>query len=135
MPRTKKNPKSKYHAKKYMVDGIEFDSKKEANRYLELKSLHRRGEIRDLQMQVPFILIPAQYEEKIEYTPKKKKEKIVKKLVEQKVSYVADFVYTRNTGEIVVEDVKGYRKGTAYSVFVIKRKLMLERHGIKVLEV
>lgn len=128
-------PKSKYKAKKFAVEGIEFDSKKEANRYLELKTLERRGEIRDLQMQVPFVLIPAQYEERIEYTPKRHKEKRVKRIVEQKVSYVADFVYTRNNGEIVVEDVKGYRRGTAYSVFVIKRKLMLERHGIKVVEV
>lgn len=128
-------PKSKYRAKKFTVEGIEFDSKKEASRYIELKMLERRGEIRDLQMQVPFILIPAQYEERIEYTPKRNVEKRVKRLVEQKVSYVADFVYTRSNGEIVVEDVKGYRRGTAYSVFVIKRKLMLERHGIKVVEV
>lgn len=128
-------PKSKYKAKKYTVDGIEFDSKKEANRYLVLKSQQRQGIIRDLQMQVQFVLIPAQYEEKIEYTPKQRKEKRVRKLVEQKVSYVADFVYTNSTGEVVVEDVKGYRKSTAYSVFVIKRKLMLERHGIKVVEV
>lgn len=128
-------PKSKYKAKKYTVDGIEFDSKKEANRYLVLKNQERQGIIRDLQMQVPFVLIPAQYEECIEYTPKQRKEKRVRKLVEHKVSYVADFVYTRSTGEVVVEDVKGYRKGTAYSVFVIKRKLMLERHCIKVVEV
>lgn len=126
--------KSKYHAKKSVVDGIEFDSKKEADRYLELKMLQRRGEIRDLQMQVPFVLIPAQYEERIEYTPKKRKEKVVRRLVEQKVSYIADFVYTMD-GKVIVEDVKGYRKGTAYSVFSIKRKLMLERHGIKVVEV
>lgn len=128
-------PKSKYKARKFTVDGIEFHSKKEANRYIELKLLERRGEIRGLQMQIPFLLVPAQYEERIEYTPKRNLEKRVKRLVEQKVSYVADFVYSRNNGEIVVEDVKGYRRGTAYSVFVIKRKLMLERHGIKVVEI
>lgn len=87
-------------------------------------------------MQVPYVLIPAQYEERIEYTPKKKNEKLVKKLVEREVTYVADFVYTYVcNGKVAVEDVKGYRKGTAYSVFVIKRKLMLERYGIKVIEV
>lgn len=127
---------SKYLAKKIEIDGILFDSKKEANRYLVLKGQQRQGIIRDLRMQVPYVLIPAQYEERIEYTPKKKKEKLVKKLVEREVSYVADFVYKRVCdGEIVVEDVKGYKIGTAYSVFVIKRKLMLERYGIKIVEI
>lgn len=127
---------SKYLAKKIEIDGILFDSKKESNRYLVLKNQQRQGIIRDLQMQVPYVLIPAQYEERIEYTPKKKKEKLVKKLVEREVSYVADFVYKRVCdGEIVVEDVKGYKIGTAYSVFVIKRKLMLERYGIKIVEI
>lgn len=131
-----KNKKSKYLAKKIEIDGILFDSKKEADRYLVLKVQQRQGIIRDLRMQVPYVLIPAQYEERIEYTPKKKNEKLVKKLVEREVSYVADFVYTYVcNGKVVVEDVKGYRKGTAYSVFVIKRKLMLERYGIKIIEV
>lgn len=93
--------KSKYHAKKSVVDGISFDSKKEADRYLVLKSQQRQGIISDLQMQVPFVLIPAQYEERLEYTPKRKRQKIVKKLLEKKVVYKADFVYTRD-GEIVV---------------------------------
>lgn len=127
---------SKYLSKKIEIDGILFDSKKEANRYLFLKGQHRQGIIRDLRMQVPYVLIPAQYEERIEYTPKKKKEKLVKKLVERQVTYVADFVYKRScNGEVVVEDVKGYKRGTAYSVFVIKRKLMLERYGIKIVEI
>lgn len=126
---------SKYRAKKIEVDGYSFDSKKEADRYLFLKSKERLGLIRDLQMQVPFVVIPAQYKFVTEYTPKTHKEKTVKKLAEQKVVYKADFVYTTYDGELCVEDVKGYRKGTAYSVFVIKRKLMLERHGIQVIEV
>lgn len=131
-----KNKKSKYLAKKIEIDGILFDSKKEANRYIFLKGQQRQGIIRDLRMQVPYVLIPSQYEEHIEYTPKKRKKKTVKKLVEREVTYVADFVYTNVcNGKVSVEDVKGYRKGTAYSVFVIKRKLMLERYGIKVLEV
>lgn len=134
--KNKKYKKSKYLAKKIEIDGILFDSKKEADRYLVLKGQQRQGIIRDLRMQVPYVLIPAQYEERIEYTPKKKNKKLVKKLVEREVAYVADFVYTYIcNGKVVVEDVKGYRKGTAYSVFVIKRKLMLERYGIKVIEV
>jgi hypothetical protein len=56
------------------------------------------------------------------------------KLLERECLYVADFVYTDATGETIVEDVKGYRGGQAYSVFKIKRKLMLFIHGIKIHE-
>lgn len=127
--------RSKYKAKKIEIDGVQFDSKKESNRYLELKSKERRGEIRDLQLQVPFQLLPAQYKETTQYT-KTGKEKTVKKLIERKVMYVADFVYiVCSSGEFVVEDVKGYKRSTAYSVYVMKRKLMLYIHGIQIKEV
>lgn len=53
---------------------------------------------------------------------------------ERAVRYIADFVYERD-GRTVVEDVKGYRHGTAYNVFSIKRKLMLEKYGIEVAEI
>lgn len=129
-----KNRFAKYRAKKVVIDGIQFDSKKEAERYLVLKYKEKNGEIEDLQLQVPFVLIPTQYEKAVTYTPKRHKEKIVKKILEQKVVYIADFVYTED-GEIVVEDVKGYKNSTAYAVFVIKRKLMLFIHGIKVREI
>lgn len=125
---------SKYHAKKVVIDGKEFDSQKEATRWKELCLLQRAGVISNLQCQVPFELIPAQYEMVIEYTPKTHKEKQVKKLVEQSVKYVADFVYEKDC-KTVVEDVKGYREGQAYAVFTIKRKLMLYIHGIRVVEV
>lgn len=126
---------SKYKAKKIQVDGISFDSKKEANRYLELKSKERYGEIMDLQLQVPFQLLPAQYKEET-IRAKSGKEKATKRLVERKVMYVADFLYIdSNTGEFVVEDVKGYKRSTAYSVYVMKRKLMLYIHGIQIKEV
>lgn len=125
---------SKYKAKKVTVDGIEFDSKKEAAHYQELKLLERAGKIKNLQLQVPFVLIPAQYEECIEYTQKNHKEKKVKKLVEKKLSYIADFVFEQD-GKTIVEDVKGYRQSGAYSTYVIKRKLMLWIHGIRIQEV
>lgn len=51
---------SKFGNKKYSIDGIKFDSKKESQRYCELKMLERAGQISDLQLQVEFILIPAQ---------------------------------------------------------------------------
>ena len=115
---------SKYHAKKVEFDGIVFDSKKEAARYAELKILSDAGEIRELRLQQKYELIPAQ--------------RIDGKVAERACTYIADFVYEERDGEdwkCVVEDVKGYRQSTAYAVFAIKRKLMLERYGVRVKEV
>lgn len=125
---------SKYHAKKIEADGMVFASRKEYNRWQELKLLERAGRIKNLQTQVRFELIPAQYTEVTEYTPKTHKPKTVQKLIEKKLSYVADFVYDRD-GQMVVEDVKGYRESGAYSLYVIKRKLMLYIHGIRIQEI
>lgn len=124
--------KSKYGAEKVTVDGLTFDSKKEANRYRELKILEKIGEITNLQMQVKYVLIPAQREPD---TVGKRGGIIKGKLIEREVSYIADFVYTDVNGNRVVEDVKGYRGGGAYEVFKIKRKLMLYIQKIKVEEV
>ncbi len=124
---------SKYKAKKVIVDGIRFDSQKEANHYCELKMLEKAGKIKNLQLQVPYELIPAQYQEEKLIT-KRGKEKAIKKLIERKVVYIADFVYLQDE-ETVVEDVKGYRQAGAYALFVLKRKLMLKEYGIKVKEV
>ena len=125
----------KYKSRKIIVDGIKFDSKKEAARYKELKMLERAGIIQDLQRQVKYVLIPAQYEPSGEiYTKGKEKGKPKKgKLIERECAYYADFVYTAN-GKTVVEDVKGYRDGQAYNLFTIKRKLMLYVHNIKIKE-
>lgn len=124
--------KSKYGAKKVTVDGLTFDSKKEANRYRELKILEKIGEITNLRMQVKYVLIPAQREPD---TVGKRGGIIKGKLIEREVSYIADFVYTDVNGNRVVEDVKGYRGGGAYEIFKIKRKLMLYVHGIKIIEI
>ena len=122
---------SKYKAKKASVDGIEFDSRKEANRYCELKLLQRAGKIQNLELQKAFELIPAQREA---YTIGKRGGIIKGKVIEKAVFYRADFVYTEN-GETVVEDVKGYKGGVAYAVFTIKRKLLLYKYGIKIKEI
>ena len=125
---------TKYHNKKVVVDGIEFDSQKEGHRYKELRLMERAGKINQLRLQVPFELIPNQYETVT--VQLKTKTKQVQKLVERKVEYVADFVYNDlESGETVVEDVKGYRLGGAYAIFQIKRKLMLQVYGIKVREI
>ena len=127
--------KRKYKNKKVVIDGITFDSKKEAGRYKELKTLERAGIIQKLQRQVKYVLIPAQYERKGEvYTKGKEKGKPKKgKLKERECAYYADFVYMQD-GNTIVEDVKGYRNGQAYNLFVIKRKLMLYVHGVAVKE-
>lgn len=127
--------KRKYNNKKIIVDGIKFDSKKEALRYKELKMLEKAGIISNLQRQVKYTLIPAQYERTDEvYTRGKDKGKPKKgRLIERECAYYADFVYMQD-GNTIVEDVKGYRDGQAYNLFVIKRKLMLYVHGIIVKE-
>lgn len=125
---------NKYGAKKVIIDGITFASKKEGERYSELKLLERAGEISDLQLQVKFLLIPAQREpDSIGRRGGVKKGRTI----EQECAYVADFVYTAKGGNKVVEDVKGYRdpSSAAYAKFVIKRKLMLYRYGIRIKEV
>jgi hypothetical protein len=107
---------TKYRNKKAVVNGIKFDSKKEAARYNELRLLERAGAIQNLKTQVKFVLIPSQ--------------KINGKTVERECAYKADFVYTQN-GKTVVEDTKGYRTKD----YIIKRKLMLYVHGIKINEI
>ena len=119
--------KNKYHAQKIVVDGQKFDSKAEFRRWQELKLLEASGHIQNLQRQVEYVLIREQRE------PVEGKKG--GRIVERKCSYIADFVYETKDDELVVEDVKGCRNGAAYDVFVIKRKLMLERYGIKVREV
>lgn len=107
------NRYNKYHNKKTNIDGITFDSKREAQRYAELCLLQRKGKIQSLRRQVPFELIPKQEGERA-------------------CTYVADFVYhMTDTGKMVVEDAKGMRT----DVYKIKRKLMLWRHGIRISEV
>ena len=121
---------NKYHAKKTIVNGIEFASRKEAHRYQELLLLQRAGEIQDLQMQVKYVLIPAQYETYARYGKNGNRLKDGRRLIERECSYIADFVYTIG-GQGVVEDTKGFRTKD----YGIKRKLMLYVHGIKIKEV
>ena len=123
---------AKYRNEKVRTkDGETYDSRKEFRRAKELELLERAGEISNVRRQVKYILIPAQRGPE-EIGPRGGKRP--GPLLERECSYVADFVYEEN-GETVVEDVKGYREGQAYNVFVIKRKLMLWIHGIRVKEV
>lgn len=123
--------RNKYHARKCVLNGIEFDSRKEAQRYSELILLQRAKEITNLQRQVKFVLIPAQYEVYERYGKNGKELKPGKRLIEKECSYVADFVYVDKDGKLVVDDAKGMKTKD----YIIKRKLMLFIHGIRVKEV
>ena len=96
---------NKYGNKKVIVDGIKFDSRKEARRYAELKLLQRAGEIKDLKLQVKFELQPKY----------KKNGKTI-----QSINYIADFVYfDLIKGQTIIEDTKGYRT----KEYILKKKI------------
>lgn len=124
---------TKYNNVKVTYDGIEFDSKREAKRYQQLKLMEKSGMICDLKRQVKYELVPAQY--------------INGKCVERAVTYTSDFEYyvlkplrqktvmaepgALAIGQHIVEDVKGMRT----DVYKIKKKLMLYRYGIQITEI
>ena len=121
-------PESKYHSKKVTMDGETFDSLEEYRRFRELQLLQRAGKIKDIRRQVKFVLIPTQREpDTIGVRGGVKKGRII----EQECAYLADFTYTTNTGDYVVEDTKGVRTKD----YIIKRKLMLYVHGIRIQEI
>jgi hypothetical protein len=121
---------SKYHSKKVTVNGVTFDSKKEYIRFCQLSQLEKAGAITNLQRQVKFELIPAQYETVERYGKGGKRLKDGRKCVERAVCYLADFVFEID-GKTIVEDVKGVKT----KEYILKRKLMLHVHGIKISEV
>lgn len=111
--------RNKYSNKKIETQDGKFDSKKEYERWCELKWLEKEKQITDLQRQVRYTLIPTQRDK-------------YGKLLEQKTTYIADFVYWDcATGQTIVEDTKGFRTPE----YIIKRKLMLYLKGIRVKEV
>lgn len=121
--------RSKYHNQKITIDGMTFDSVREARRWRELKKLEKAGEIYDLERQVKFLLLPPQREPD-ERGPRGGVKK--GKLIEQGVFYWADFVYfDTETGKKIVEDAKGVRTAE----YIIKRKLLLWVYGIRIREV
>lgn len=119
--------RNKYHNKIVKAGDESFDSKKEYHRWLELSILEDAGVIRNLQRQVKYVLIPAQREPE---TISQRGRQIPGKVIEREAVYYADFVYEMN-GETIVEDTKGMKT----DVYVLKRKLMLERYGIRIREI
>ncbi len=108
---------SKYRNIKTTVDGYEYASKKEAKRAQELQFLAYKGLIKRLAAQIKYTLIPSQV--RSDGTK------------ERPVVYIADFVYEDEHGNEVVEDCKGMKT----DVYILKRKLMLQVHGITIKEV
>lgn len=124
--------KNKYHAKKITVDGETFDSQKEYQRWCQLRMLQKAGEIEGLQRQVTYTLIPEQREQSKDVFRRGVKAGQPKpgKVLEKAVTYKADFVYFER-GREVVEDVKGFKTKD----YIIKRKLLLWKYGIRIREV
>ena len=121
--------RAKYRNNKIVFDNATFDSMKEYRRYLDLLSLQMAGEIKDLRRQVKYILIPAQREPD---TVGKRGGVKKGKLLEREVAYFADFVYIdTKTGEEIVEDTKGIRT----TEYILKRKMMLYFHKIRIHEI
>lgn len=99
---------SKYKAVKTEVDGIVFDSKKEAARYGQLKLLVRAGHIKNLTMQTP---LPVSINGVKIFT------------------YKPDFIYNED-GNLVIEDCKGFRT----DVYRLKKKAIEAAYSIKIRE-
>ena len=109
----------KYGNRKVETEEGTFDSVKEYSRWQELKLMERAGEIYELRRQVPFVLIPTQKDDR-------------GKVIEREVKYVADFTYREKCGNrLVVEDTKGMKTRE----YILKRKMMLYRLGIRIQEV
>ena len=103
--------KSKYGNEKAEANGIKFDSKKEARRYMELRQLETMGKISDLKLQHTFTLQEAFTTESGERI--------------QAIKYIADFTYMEN-GQFVVEDVKSPAT-RSNPVYRMKNKMMAEK--------
>lgn len=116
MARAKRRPNKFGAIKMESKDGVLRDSKAEARFVNALLLREKAGEISGLRTQVPYELIPSQY--------------IDGKCVERAVKYIADAAYTENGVEVVAD-----KKGLPTPDYIIKRKLMLFVHGIRVQEV
>ncbi|MBD3198010.1 MAG: DUF1064 domain-containing protein [Candidatus Lokiarchaeota archaeon] len=110
--------KNKFFAKKTYIGDIKFDSKKEANFYLELNMLRKAVEpnarVEQITRQPQFdIQINGKH---IAY-------------------YRADFKVIYADGNMKIFDVKGYKKGCAYNLFRLKKKLVEAIYNIEIIEV
>lgn len=120
----------KFGNKKVTIDGMEFDSKSEGEYYLVLKKRQEEGEISNLRMQVPYVLIPKIMGEKVKHL--KTKDKLVPYVKQSEIKYIADFVYWDNFfEEEIIVDVKGCKT----DVYKLKKAMMLYINGLEITEV
>ncbi|TDO92331.1 uncharacterized protein DUF1064 [Halanaerobium saccharolyticum] len=104
----KSTRKNKYNNKKPLVDGIKFDSKKEARFYENLKLLKAAGEVKEFELQPKFVLL----------------EKNKDRVTGRGIKYIADFKITYSDGSVEVVDVKGHKT----QVYKLKKKLLLAKY-------
>lgn len=110
---------NKYGADPISTPDGDFDSKHEYHRWCELVLMQKAKLISKLDRQVKFVLIPTQKENG--------------KVLERECCYFADFTYYDMHGKYHVEDAKS--KATKTKEYIIKRKLMLKVHGLRIEEV
>lgn len=113
-PYRKHTGKNKYHARALSVNGIDFDSKAEYTRYVELNIAQKAGAISELSHHKKFLLLPSS-----EYGPA--------------IYYESDYSYIDKTGKLIVEDVKS--TVTKTSLYKLKKRLMAEKYDIKITEI
>lgn len=101
----KPKQKSKYHARKTQVDGITFDSRKEAEYYIGLKALVKAGEIKGFARQCRFVVTEGDEETKA-------------------TEYLADFIVINKDDTAEIVDVKGVET----AVFKLKMKCFREKY-------
>ncbi len=103
---TKRSWANKYNAQQMKVDGIRFDSKKEAERYAELKLMQKNGDIKYFHRQPIFDMGSG-------------------------VKYRADFLIVDKNNRITYEDVKGYK----IKEFIRCKKLVEDKYPIEIIEI
>lgn len=106
MSGTKKASRSKYGAKKTSVDGHVFDSKKEAEYYLELKLRLQAKDIKGFCLQPIFILAEG-------------------------LKYKADFIVFNVDNSVEIIDVKGFRT----KEYITKKKVFEDKFDLEIKEI
>ncbi len=112
---------SKYNAKKTIIDGITFDSKKEAAYYMKLKALKKAKNETD---RVVLIEFQPKFPYSINYQANEK-------VYRCKAFYKADFKVTYADKRVEIVDVKGFKTAT----YKRKKRIIERLYDFKIIEV